>query len=84
VNEGKQMLWMSNRDGLRSYATSGRSEEDVYMLFFDKAAWDKFNLSKEEFDLMKEIEKSKKKDDSKEEKKDEKKEIAPLKFDWDG
>ena len=32
VNEGKQMLWFSNRHGLKSYATSGRSESDVYSL----------------------------------------------------
>lgn len=87
VNEGKQMLWFSNRDGLRSYATSGRSEDDVYMLFFDKAAWDKFNLSKEEFDLMKEIEKTKKEEDKENSSKsDEEKEkdIQPLDFDWEG
>ncbi|MFC3414726.1 S41 family peptidase [Algoriphagus hitonicola] len=87
VNEGKQMLWFSNRDGLRSYATSGRSEDDVYMMFFDKAAWDKFNLSKEEFDLMKEIEKTKKEDDKEDSFKDEKekeKVIQPLNFDWEG
>jgi tricorn protease len=87
VNDGKQMLWFSNRDGLRSYATSGQSQDDVYTLFFDKEAWDKFRLSKEDFDLMKEIEKSNKKeeeDKSKTDKKDEKKEVKPLQFDWDG
>ncbi len=87
VNDGKQMLWFSNRDGLRSYATSGRSQDDVYTMFFDQDAWDKFNLSKEEFDLMKEVEKSKKdpKDDekSKDDKKTEK-EVEPISFDWDG
>lgn len=89
VNEGNQILWFSNRDGLRSYATSGQSQEDVYTLFFDKAAWDKFRLSKEDFDLLIEIEKTQKKD---EEKKDDKtldkkpaaKEVKPIIFDWDG
>ena len=89
VNDGKQILWFSNRDGLRSYATSGQSQEDVYTLFFDKAAWDKFRLSKEDFDLLTEIEKTQKKE---EEKKDDKasvkkpaeKEIKPIVFDWDG
>lgn len=87
VNEGKQMLWFSNRDGLRSYATSGRSEMDVYTQFFDQAAWDKFRLSKEEFDLLKEIEKSKKPEASEDKSKTEKsdsKEIKPLTFDWTG
>lgn len=88
VNGGKQMLWFSNRDGLRSYATSGRSERDVYTLFFDKGAWDKFNLSEDEFKLMKELEKAKKdgekKDSEKEDKSKDKKEISPLNFDWEG
>lgn len=65
VTEGKQILWFSNRDGLRSYATSGQSQEDVYTLFFDKASWDKFRLSKEDFDLLTEIEKTQKKDEGK-------------------
>lgn len=85
VNEGKQMLWFSNRDGLRSYATSGQQEDDVYTMFFDQEAWDKFRLSKEEFDLMKEMEKAGKKDEEKEEedkkKKEETKKVEPLKFD---
>lgn len=61
VNEGKQMIWFSNRDGLKSYATSGRSEEDVYTMFFDQEAWDKFNLSDEEYKLMKAIKEEKEK-----------------------
>ncbi|MBN3519044.1 PD40 domain-containing protein [Algoriphagus lutimaris] len=87
VNGGKQMLWFSNRDGMRSYATSGRSQDDVYSMFFDKEAWDKFTMSKEDFDLMKEIEKSNKKeeegDKSKSDKKDDKK-VEDIMFDWEG
>jgi Tol biopolymer transport system component/C-terminal processing protease CtpA/Prc len=88
VNGGKQMIWFSNRDGLRSYATSGRMEQDVYAQFFDQTAWDKFRLSKEEFDLQKEIEKSKKPeneaDKSKSDAKTESKKEEALVFDWDG
>lgn len=90
VNDGKQLLWFSNRNGLKSYATSGRTESDVYSMFFTKEAYDKFQLSKEEFDLMKEMEKAKKKDKKEEkEKKEDKKEkdektVAPLTFDWEG
>ncbi|RAI93907.1 S41 family peptidase [Algoriphagus yeomjeoni] len=89
VNDGKQMLWFSNRDGLKSYATSGQSQNDVYTLFFDKMAWEKFTLSKEDFDLMKEIEKANKKDEKTDKPKDEKegekaKKVENLKFDWDG
>lgn len=88
VNGGKQMIWFSNRDGLRSYATSGRMEEDVYTLFFDQSAWDKFRLSKEEFDLVKEIEKAKKPeatdDKSKTDAKSEEKKPESLVFNWQG
>ena len=77
VNGGKQMLWFSNRNGLKSYATSGRSENDVYSMFFTQEAWDKFNLSDEDFKLMKAIEEAEKKakeDKEKKEKKDKEKE----------
>ncbi|WP_026969926.1 S41 family peptidase [Algoriphagus terrigena] len=87
VNDGKQMIWFSNRDGLRSYATSGRMEDDVYTMFFDQTAWDKFRLNKDEFDLLKEIEKAKKPAESDEKSKSdkpEKKEVKPIDFDWDG
>lgn len=52
ANQGKQILWMSNRDGLKSYATSGRTENDVYSMFFTQEDWDKFNLSEDDFALM--------------------------------
>jgi tricorn protease len=90
MNEGKQMIWFSNRDGLKSYATSGSSQSDVYAMFFDQDAWDKFRMSKEDYELMQEIEKANKKEDKSEdkkedEKKDEKKEeVKSLEFDWDG
>ncbi|WP_421976641.1 S41 family peptidase [Roseivirga seohaensis] len=90
VNDGKQMIWFSNRDGLKSYATSGSSQRDVYSMFFDQDAWDKYNLSKEDYDLMKEIEKATKKDEPKDkeadtDKKDEKEKekVKDLTFDWD-
>ena len=54
--DGEQIIWMSNRDGLRSYATSGQTERDVYTMFLTQDAWDKFNLSESDYKLMKEIE----------------------------
>ncbi len=94
VNGGKQMIWFSNRNGLKSYATSGRSENDVYSMFFNQEAWDEFNLSDEDFKLMQAIKEEEKKNkkktpskknDSKKSKdtKDKKKEVKPLTFDWD-
>jgi Tol biopolymer transport system component/C-terminal processing protease CtpA/Prc len=97
VNEGKQMLWFSNRDGLKSYATSGSSQSDVYGMFFTQDAWDEFNLSKEEYALQKEIKKltaaEKKKDslknikkkskkDKKADKEKDKDSVKELQFDW--
>ncbi|HMB97930.1 MAG TPA: S41 family peptidase, partial [Balneolaceae bacterium] len=79
VNNGKQMIWFSNKDGLKSYATSGRSERDVYSMFFTQEEWDKYNLSEEDFRLLKEIKKSsegdEKEDDDQEKKKEEEQEI---------
>ncbi|MEM1406648.1 MAG: peptidase S41, partial [Bacteroidota bacterium] len=98
VNGGKQMLWFSNRNGLKSYATSGRTQSDVYSMFFTKDAWDKFNMSKEDYELMKEIEKLEEKDKDKEDdddkkgkkkgkkgedKKEDQEKVEPLKFDWE-
>lgn len=74
VNGGKQMIWFSNRDGLKGFATSGGSQNDVFAMFFTKEAFDKFRMSKEDFDLLKEVEKAAKNgEEKKEEKKDDKK-----------
>ena len=56
VNGGKQMIWFSNRNGLKSYATSGRSQRDVYSMFFTQEGWDEYQLDKEEYELMQAIE----------------------------
>lgn len=90
ANEGKQMLWFSNRHGLKSYATSGSFQADVYTMFFTQDAWDKYNMSEDDYKLMKEIEKANKKDEKEEEsedkdkKEDDKEKEESLTFDWDG
>ena len=94
VNKGKQMIWFSNRNGLKSYATSGRSQSDVYSMFFTQDAWDEFNLSDEDYKLMKALKeeekkakdkakKDNKKPKDKKKKKAEKKKPILLTFDWD-
>lgn len=89
VNGGKQLLWFSNRDGMKSFATSGGSQSDVYTLFLTQEGWDRFRLSKDDFNLLKELEKVNKKEAIKEEDKKKsgsKKEdiqINELKFDWE-
>ncbi|MEO7084027.1 MAG: S41 family peptidase [Gemmatimonadaceae bacterium] len=55
---GKAMLWFSNRDGLKSVAQSGSTQQDAYAMFFTKDAWDRYRLTKDEFALVKETEDS--------------------------
>lgn len=55
--EGKLMTWTSHRDGRKSLAYQGSREVDVYGVFFDKAAYDKFMLSKEDYALWEEQQK---------------------------
>ncbi|TVR15092.1 MAG: peptidase S41 [Balneolaceae bacterium] len=81
VNDGKQMIWFSNRDGLRSYATSGQTERDVYTMFFSQEEWDRFNLSEEDFKLMQQIEEALKNSDNSDEAEDDNKTLS---FDFNG
>lgn len=87
VQGGAAMIWESNRDGLKSVAQTGRSQEDVYGMFFTREAWDRFQLSKEEYALVKETEdKEKEKADKARDKKDDKTEAKPaeVRLDLDG
>ncbi len=59
---GKVMTWLTSRNGRKSLANQGSSERDVYAVFFDKDAYDRFVLTKEEFALLKEKEEIAKKD----------------------
>ena len=83
VNGGKQIIWFSNRDGMQSHAFSGGKQTDVYTLFLTKDGWDKYNLSKDDYNLEKEIEKlnaagKAKKDTT------QTKVVEPIQIDWDG
>ena len=95
VLDGKAMIWESDRAGYRSHGSWG-AHGDVYIMFFDLEAYERFNMNKEELSLMEESEKVKandKKDEDKSDKKnkgnnkkveDKKKdEIKPLTFDLD-
>lgn len=57
--KGKMMYWLTNRRGMRSHGSWG-SQADIYGMFFTQKAFDRFNLSKEELELLKEQEKEKK------------------------
>ena len=54
IFNGKAMLWFSNRDGLKSVAQAGATQQDAYAMFFDRDAWERFRLTKDEFALVKE------------------------------
>ena len=59
---GKMLTWLTERNGRKSLANQGSTEKDVYGVFFDKDAFDRFELNKEEFALLKEKEERDKKD----------------------
>jgi tricorn protease len=66
--DGKMMIWGSDREGTREQG-GGLTTGDVYAMFFTKAAFDRFLLSKEELALVKEQEEK----DAKQKKKEEEK-----------
>ncbi len=99
VNAGKQVLWFSDRMGLRSYATSGRRETDVYTLFFTQEDWDEFRLSEDDFKLQQAIDEANEeanesesevseddaeKETSDEEKTEEDEAVDPIEIEWKG
>ncbi len=53
---GKALLWTTDRDGKKPLAYQGAREVDVYAMFFDQDAYDRFKLTKDEFSLLKEKE----------------------------
>ena len=61
VLDGKMMIWGSDRQGARQQGGDLFSG-DVFGMFFTKAAFDRFKLSKEEFALVKEQEEKAKKE----------------------
>ena len=95
---GKAMVFTSDRAGFRSHGSWG-SEDDVYIMFFDLDAYERFRMTKEEKTLLEQAEKDKKKEqdtaskDDKNKKKNDKKKkngaaedkpaVTPLQFDLD-
>jgi tricorn protease len=53
---GKALLWRSNRDGMRSLAQGAGTQTDAYAMFLTRDAWERFRLTKEEYDILKETE----------------------------
>ena len=69
VMEGNAILFSSERYGMRSHASWG-SLDDALLVFLNQDAYDKYRLSKEDYELLKELEKANKKDEESKEKKD--------------
>src|SRR5690606_33450433 len=87
ANDGKQILWFSNRDGLKAMAASGSNQDDVYTLFLTQEDWDKYNLNKDDHALLQEIEKREKEGEEgkdKDKKEDKDKKAPEVKIDWEG
>jgi C-terminal processing protease CtpA/Prc/Tol biopolymer transport system component len=76
---GKALLWTTDRDGKKPLAYQGSREVDVYAMFFDQEAYDKFKLNKDEFGLLKEKEEK----DKEAAKKDSSLKIAPPTRSWE-
>jgi tricorn protease len=54
--KGKMIIYFTDRDGFKSHGSWG-GESDAYGVFLTKDSYDKFQLSKEDFKLMEEMEK---------------------------
>lgn len=50
--DGNAILFLSNRYGMRSHASWG-SQDDVFICFLNRAAYDRYRLSKEDLELQK-------------------------------
>ena len=93
VLDGKAMIWESDRAGYRSHGSWG-AHGDIYIMFFDLEAYERFLMSKEDLALLEEAEKEKKDDKKEPASKDaknkkapaddkKKEEVKPLVFDLD-
>lgn len=71
VLDGNAIMFSTERYGMRAHASWG-SQSDVMLAFVNQDAFDKFNLSKEDCELQKELEKEQKKAEKEEAKENKK------------
>ena len=71
VMEGNAILFTSNRYGMRAHGSWG-SQDDVLLAFVNQDAYDKYRMSKEDYELVKEAEKDAKKEADKKKAEEEK------------
>ncbi len=55
VMDGNAILFKSDRYGMRSHASWG-SQDDVMLVFMNKEAYDRYQLSREDYEMLKELE----------------------------
>ena len=67
--DGNAIIWVSARNGMRSHGSWG-SQLDVYAAFLNQDTYDKFSLSKQDYELLKEQQEQDKKNNDKKDKKD--------------
>ena len=60
VMDGNAILFANERYGMRNHASWG-SEEDIFLVFMNQDAYDRFRLSEEDYRLLKELEDANKK-----------------------
>ena len=75
VMDGNAILFENEKYGMRAQASWG-SQDDIFLCFMNQDTYDKYRLSKEDYELRKELDKKKDKDASKD-KKDSKKTDKP-------
>lgn len=80
---GDVVIWASARYGQRDHGSWGR-EFDVMAAFLNQDAYDKFTLSKEEYELAKELKEENKKDEGDDAKEDAGDDVESIEIDWDG
>ena len=81
---GDVVIWASARYGQRDHGSWGR-EFDVMAAFLDQDAYDKFSMSKEEYELAQELKKENKKDDEEIDEKDDSDESTKaIEIQWEG
>ena len=94
MNNGNIVIWVSDKYGYRSHGSWG-SQMDVFAMFMNQPAQDRFKLSKEELELLKEAEKKAKEEEAKAKSEDKskdkkgasgekKEEVKPISIDMKG
>jgi len=81
INEGSALLYYSDKQGFRSHGSWG-STGDAYAVYLTKEAYDKAQMSKDEYDLWKKQQEPEEEEDDKKKNKDEDKADKRVEINW--